>query len=339
MNISVSITKKEFRKVLLKYVVRTNINTKRLIIAFIVFFLLSIQFGSLESKKIWYAFIYPLGGMLIYGLYFSPLFLIPLRKFVKTLDSNAYAASYDISVNSNGFVLSTRAGERTVPWREIITIKHIESYLLINLLDESIYIIPENSFNEEITVMDFIQSIQKGIHQTRGTLNVPLFLRPPYWLGILCFIPVLGIFIGIGYILLGLLLYKNKWMAIIGGLGIMFTFILYSVLFPQLWSKKESDKQFANLAQIQLNNLIRDIEFYKLQNGHYPQNLVQLKSSNAMVIIFDPLQIGNKLNSNFNYVLVGEKYRLFSSGIDRIPNTKDDIYPNIKDSSKTGFIK
>jgi hypothetical protein len=85
--------------------------------------------------------------------------------------------------------------------------------------------------------------------------------------------------------------------------------------------------------------LVKDIEFYKLQNGKYPERLEQLQSSNSMVIIYDPLQAGSKTNSEYNYMLVGDNYKLFSSGIDRKQNTKDDIIPDIKDSSKVGFIK
>jgi hypothetical protein len=230
-------------------------------------------------------------------------------------------------------------GAKKVFWRQIITIEQLNDFLIISLLDNSIYIVPVDLSNDNIPIKEFTQSIQDGILKVRGTLKVPLFLRPPYLLGIFCFIPILGIFVGIVIILLGIFQYKDKVLIALGSLGIIFTIVLYSVLFPELWSKKETDKQFANLVQIQLNSLIKDIEFYKLQNGKYPEELEQLQGSNSMIMIYDPLQAGNKTNSKYNYGLIGEKYRLYSSGIDRIPNTKDDIFPEVKDSSKVGFVK
>ncbi len=43
----------------------------------------------------------------------------------------------------------------------------------------------------------------------------------------------------------------------------------------------------------------------------------------------------------YNYEKIGDKYSLFSSGQDGIPNTKDDLFPQvtITDSSKIGLIK
>ena len=86
-----------------------------------------------------------------------------------------------------------------------------------------------------------------------------------------------------------------------------------------------------------MNNLIKDIEFYKIQNGEYPKTLNDLDSYS----IYDPTQDSKGKNNCFNYKLIGDKYLLFSSGIDRIPNTKDDIYPEIcvVDSSKIGLLK
>ena len=46
-------------------------------------------------------------------------------------------------------------------------------------------------------------------------------------------------------------------------------------------------------------------------------------------------------NLNYHYEKVGERYKLYSVGLDRIENTTDDIYPTLPspDSTKIGFIK
>jgi predicted PurR-regulated permease PerM len=54
--------------------------------------------------------------------------------------------------------------------------------------------------------------------------------KPPYLLGLLCLIPLVGAFVGLGLLLLGLLKYKDKWLSIIGAAGILFTVLVYSML-------------------------------------------------------------------------------------------------------------
>ena len=53
------------------------------------------------------------------------------------------------------------------------------------------------------------------------------------------------------------------------------------------------------------------------------------------------IKMDKNIKVNFEYKKIGNKYTLFSVGIDGIPNTADDIYPNIfdSDSSKFGFMK
>jgi hypothetical protein len=58
---------------------------------------------------------------------------------------------------------------------------------------------------------------------------------------------------------------------------------------------------------------------------------------NKFTWINDPLQSSTfkKKTVQFNYRKFGDKYLLFSSGIDEVPNTKDDIFPviSLNDSS------
>lgn len=340
MDIEVTITKRDYQNALTKYILNKYFNPIRLIIVFIIFLLIGIQFGNFNSHKILLLiFIYPFSGLILYSIYFSFRFWIPFFKFKRILDQNTFNAYYTITTNEDSFSLVTMKGDKKVFWRQIIKIEQLPDFLMISLLDNSIYIVPVDLFNDNLQVKEFVESIQDGILKVRGTLKVPLFLRPPYLLGIFCFIPIIGIFVGIFLILFGIFQYKDKALIILGSLGIIFTIILYSVLFPELWSKKQSDKQFAGLSKTFLNSLVKNIEYYKLQNGKYPEILEQLKSSNSIIMINDPIQTGNKTSSKYNYELVGDKYRLFSSGFDGIQNTNDDIYPDIKDSNKVEFLK
>jgi hypothetical protein len=93
---------------------------------------------------------------------------------------------------------------------------------------------------------------------------------------------------------------------------------------------------------MQLNSLLKNIEFHKLLHGQYPDNLQQLLDDDQLAPITDAAQ---GMNANgilyYNYEKVGDKYVLFSSGQDGVPNTEDDLYPQvvISDSSKIGLIR
>ncbi len=166
--------------------------------------------------------------------------------------------------------------------------------------------------------------------------------KPPYLLGLLCLIPLIGAFVGAGLLLYAIFKYKDKWLAIIGIAGILFTVGVYSFLFYYMKHGELAKKGFADISQMQLNALVKDIEFYKLQNGQYPDSLKQLLAEDKMAFIEDPIQlVQERKNLLYNYGKVGNNYFLFSSGQDGIPKTKDDLFPQItiSDSSKIGFIK
>lgn len=170
----------------------------------------------------------------------------------------------------------------------------------------------------------------------------PTKSKPPYLLGLLCLIPLVGAFVGLGLLLYGLLKYKDKWLSIIGAAGIVWTIIVYSTLFYAGTHMSVFKKGFVDISQMQLNSLVKNIEFYRLQYGQYPDSLQQLRDDDKLAPIDDPVQgLQIKESSYYNYRKVGDKYSLSSSGQDGVANTKDDLFPQItiSDSSKIGLIK
>ena len=167
--------------------------------------------------------------------------------------------------------------------------------------------------------------------------------NPQYWWGFLGLIPLLGAVVGIVLILLGILRFKDKVLVYIGTACILFTVGIYSYLFYQMRNSNEIASGFATIAQMQVNGLVKDIEFYKMQNGVYPNKLEDLQENDKLVSIVDPILLSHSTegNLNYHYENVGDKYRLYSVGVDRIENTADDIYPTLagSDSTKIGFIK
>ncbi|MCD2424171.1 hypothetical protein LQ567_15430 [Niabella pedocola] len=166
--------------------------------------------------------------------------------------------------------------------------------------------------------------------------------KPPYLLGLLCVIPLVGAFVGLGLLLYGLLKYKDKRLSIIGVAGILWTILVYSALFYAGTHASVFKKGFENISQMQLNSLVKNIEFYKRSHGQYPDRLEQLRDDDKLAPINDAAQGMNiKGIAYYNYEKIGEKYVLFSSGQDGIPHTTDDLFPQvtITDSSKIGWIR
>lgn len=171
---------------------------------------------------------------------------------------------------------------------------------------------------------------------------LPTKSKPPYLLGILCLLPLIGGFVGLGLLLYGIIKYKDKWLVMIGAFGILFTVGVYSFLFYYMKNGESSKQGFAMISQMQLNNLVKNIEFYKLQYGQYPDNLQELLKDDKLSPVHDPIQsVQHRQNAIYNYKRIGNRYTLFSSGQDGKPNTKDDLFPQviISDSSKIGLIK
>jgi hypothetical protein len=167
--------------------------------------------------------------------------------------------------------------------------------------------------------------------------------KPPYLLGLLCLLPLIGALVGIALIFYGIFRYKDKFLIAIGSFGIIFTICIYFFLFQNLKYGSEATKSFAKISQKELNNLVKHVEFYKLQNNKYPDSLEQLEPDGTF-LIQDPLLIrkmDKTIKTDFQYKRIGDKYTLFSVGIDGIPNTADDIYPDIfnADTTKFGLIK
>ena len=129
----------------------------------------------------------------------------------------------------------------------------------------------------------------------------------------------------------------------IGTACILFTIGIYSNLLYVSINGDAVGTGFATIAQMQVNDLVKDIEFYNIQHGVYPNKLEDLQENDKLVSIVDPILLNHSTegNLNYHYEKVGDRYKLYSVGVDRIDNTADDIYPTLEntDSTKIGFIK
>jgi len=175
-----------------------------------------------------------------------------------------------------------------------------------------------------------------------------------YIVGGLSFIPLIGVFFGAIVILWGLIKIRNGgWkLILLGGLGICCTVFVYGTLFYKGFVEKGGtfDNLRSEMAQTLLTDLIKNIEYYKLQKGEYPAKLEELEPEDkqdrkSLIMIDDPTYItsGVKGRHLFYYELTnkGKNYYLFSSGRDGEPFTDDDIHPVVAEDEKEkiGYVK
>ena len=167
-----------------------------------------------------------------------------------------------------------------------------------------------------------------------------------YAFGAASFIPLLGVVIGIIAIVLGLSSRKfgGRLLALLGAGGIAFSVVLYGSLFYFGFVQRGGiyDGLRAQMAQSTINELVPQVEFYRLQHGSYPPSLNALRkgaTGQSMLMTFDP---STPIPRPFHYERVGDDhYYLFGLGPDGKPFTADDLQPTVSvgSNSRIGWLK
>jgi Type II secretion system (T2SS), protein G len=288
-------------------------------------------------------------GLLLFPFFFVIPYLVAKAKFKKSFENTESTPSKKIfKPFAVGVEVIEEAGSTFLKYESMKQAGKVGDYVFLMLSNGDYYILPKWCFSSIQEIDHFLRIVNSGIFNEREIESKTKFkFKSVYFVSLLCFIPILGIFIGVLLIFLGVLHYRDKIVVIAGALGVIISISIFSYLNISLTNSTlkspEFKKALAWSAQTQLDNLIKEIEFYKLQKGAYPGSLQQLNSKGTLNSIYDPIQFENqgRKNTVYNYHKLGDKYLLFSSGIDGIPNTKDDIYPNLNnlDASKLGFIK
>lgn len=167
----------------------------------------------------------------------------------------------------------------------------------------------------------------------------------PFVIGGVSFIPGIGIIFGVIAIIWGLVTKKlgGKKLAIIGACGIGFSIILYGSLFYFGFVQRGGvyDDLRVQLSKNTITSLVQAIEFYKTQNGQYPESLEMLHKSlpeNSMVFVHDPthVQMGGEPRYYHYELKDQEHYYLLGVGPDEQPYTSDDVLPNIEINQNSG---
>jgi len=150
-----------------------------------------------------------------------------------------------------------------------------------------------------------------------------------YKFGFVGLIPNFGLLSGTILIVQGFIRKDNK-LKIIGLAGIFFTPLFWYIYLNSDFHKGHLI-QFTNH---RLNEVVKDLEFYKSKKGQYPDSLGQLKFQNKFFFdeefFSDEFDFKKSKPARFYYKREKDDYILKSFGPDLILNSKDDIYPELK---------
>ena len=282
--------------------------------------------------------------VILAAYYFIPLLISLIRLNKALAKEKSFSEKRKLTVVEEGLLVESENGVTTRNWESIVSTGAVGEFIFLTLVDKRMLIFRKSYFQSDAEATNFLGLVQSKISQISRPFKYPLpntNKKPPYWLGLLCLIPVVGAVVGIVLLLNGISKYKDKWIIIIGAGGIIYTFALAFFFANPL--NKGMRAAFVPHAQMAVNDLMKSVEFYKLEHGVYPDSLGQIKDK-GIIWTDDPIQTAafdkNGGKTKFNYQKVGDHYYLFSSGVDGIPGTADDIYPQVakEDSSKFGLI-
>jgi hypothetical protein len=345
MELNYQITKKDFTD-FNKLYCKEGLQ-KRLPVVIILIVLAGITFGSEPFHLMRFLVGTTISAIVVFGFYyFIPLYRANITLNKVLAKEELGLENRKLTIIDEGLLIESENKTTTWLWESITSVQSNQLFVYLFLSDKRYMLFPKRYFPNENEVVNFMGLIQSKVIQKRGWSNLQVNTsksKPPYLLGLLCLIPMVGAFVGFGLLMYGIFKYKDKWLIIIGIAGIIWTVAVYGSLSYQFKYGTDTRKGFASLSQMQLNSLLKNIEFYKIQHGNYPDSLGQISEDDKMAGVNDPLRSleeDSKKGTKYNYQRVGNHYYLFSSGIDGIPNTKDDLYPQVAptDSAKFGLL-
>jgi hypothetical protein len=141
-------------------------------------------------------------------------------------------------------------------------------------------------------------------------------------LGVLAFIPLLGVLFGLLAIIIGLINNRHKPSIILGGLGIASTVVVYSILFIFL-SKNGKFHDVQSQATLAIINTDKgQLALYYQQHGVYPRSLESAQPTSVSLFATK-----DSWSHDLIYKVSGDQksYSLSSTGSDGIANNADDI--------------
>ena len=154
--------------------------------------------------------------------------------------------------------------------------------------------------------------------------------------GALSLVPLAGAPLALIAIVWGFLTKKRgaNWLVWMGLGGIAISVAAMIAIFTFRSSNLPFGPMTQMLARQHLASAVEAVEFHKVQTGHYPDALTDLRDSlppEAMLFIFDPSKMWSMTGTRMFYYerIDADHYYLLSEGADGKPFTADDVVPTI----------
>jgi hypothetical protein len=135
----------------------------------------------------------------------------------------------------------------------------------------------------------------------------------------------------------------DRWFIAIGFGGILFTVLFWLGWMYYLKYGEATLAGFSKMTVKSLDTLVVRIESHKDTAGSYPETLDKLTFPGSDLLKLDPLLMRrwdeDIPNNQIRYRRIENHYTLYSVGVDGVENTRDDLFPRIVDSIKSGWVK
>jgi hypothetical protein len=270
--------------------------------------------------------------------------LIRTRKSLKQLE--AAAPHWRIELTGDGILVQRvvesepEKEKKFWRWGAIKYTGASSKCVFIVLKQGPVFVIPKSAFHSAELADHFVFILEAGTEKVQGRKSDRA--KKLYLWGLLGLIPNVGVIAGLILLFKGIFQFRDKILIVIGAADILFTVLFWWIFTSALSTSGAFKSLNAGMARTELNTVFRCVEFYKVEHGVYPDSLQQIDPQRNGVSIFDPLQPWGADHQvrYFYYQKVGEKYWLFSVGLDGKPFTSDDIFPvmNPADTGKFGLM-
>ncbi|MBP1673809.1 MAG: putative transrane protein [Bacteroidetes bacterium] len=217
-----------------------------------------------------------------------------------------------ITFENDEIEIKTDKNEKKLSWYAISHFYSLKDFIVLTLFNGNSIVIPKNCLVDSFEISKLIGIIDTNLNivrQKKG-INKKMFFDK-----------------------------RSKNVFIIGGLIILITYL-------GVWINQKPEKIFkkTNIIRVQnnLNQIVKEIEYYKLKMGVYPDSLTQHDFKYSTNLAFrDIAPINKKILQLYQYRKIDQFYTLYSVGPDGIDKTNDDIFPIVKiDSiSSIGWCK
>jgi hypothetical protein len=156
-------------------------------------------------------------------------------------------------------------------------------------------------------------------------------IRKYYILAPVGLIPAFGLIFCFVVAIKALTKYKSKVLLMYSILLVVANILLLLVLrdiAKKRFDREDVELEWKYMTPNFLSTIRHDLRDYKRNHGSYPNSLNKLSKGLMLMDIYSPVDSSTHRHGDFYYKSQADTFILFSVGLDQLPFTKDDIYPD-----------